>query len=387
MKIAHLTATFPPYWGGTGNVAYHNARILHQRGHKVVVFTAATGKDGEFSTPFEVRRLRAPLRVGNAPWTPGLLRELRGFDIVHLHYPYIFGAELAAFATRAQGIPMVLTYHNRLEEARPIKRALFALYNRLAEPAIIRRAARILAVRLSHFTSLFPELREDPRLLELPNGVEASIFHPVSATRFRQAVGTPVKAPVALFVGALDQAHRSKNLEGLIGAFKDADLRGAELWVVGGGGLRSRYEALAKARGLNGKVRFLGRRPPTEALAEIYGAATVTVLPSSSLESFGMVLLESMACGTPIITTNLPGVRDLVRDGVNGLLVPPGDAGALARALTRMLVDPVHARKMGEEGSRDAGSYAWEVVGARLEEIYIKLLAGRSATVEQGRLS
>src|SRR5438270_13371710 len=86
MRIAHVTATFPPYWAGTGNVAYYHARTLTERGHDVTVFTATPHRGGSQRFPFAVEYLRAPFRLGNAPFTPHLVYRLRGFDLIHLHY-------------------------------------------------------------------------------------------------------------------------------------------------------------------------------------------------------------------------------------------------------------------------------------------------------------
>ena len=192
MKVAHVTSTFPPYWAGTGNVAYHNARILHERGHEVTLFTAETPDAATYPTPFETRRLRAPLRLGNAPLTPALVRELAGYDLVHLHYPYIFGAELAVAAARLRRTPLVLTYHNQLQESHRIKRALFGAYNLASEPLVLRAARRVFAVSLEHLASLHPRLASGPRARELPNGVDTTVFRPDPAGPCaRSAIGTP----------------------------------------------------------------------------------------------------------------------------------------------------------------------------------------------------
>lgn len=382
--IAHVTATFPPYWAGTGNVAYHNARLLHERGHEVTVFTAKTSRDSELSFPFRVARLSTLFRVGNAPFTPNLVRKLRDFKLIHLHYPYIFGAELALLASRCYRIPLVLTYHNRLLEEQPLKRLLFGLYNATAEPLLLRRAAKLLAVREEHFASLHPHT--PVRVEELSNGVDTTVFTPQDKGRARAALGLPGGVPVALFVGALDQAHRFKNLHGLLEAFAGVPLQDARLLVVGGGDLRPSLEKRAYTLGLGERVHFLGVRPPHE-LPAIYSAADVTVLPSTGVESFGLVLLESLACATPVIASDLPGVRTLVEDGkkgsaedgerqqTDGQLVPPHDLVALERALSDVLSDPERARCMGLRGRRKVvAHYDWSVVGDRLERLYGQVL-------------
>lgn len=379
--IAHVTATFPPYWAGTGNVVYHNARLLHERGYDVTVFTAQTPfaahmpSNAGLTFPFRVVRLPAVLRLGNAPLTPALVSRLRGFRLIHLHFPYIFGAELALLAASRYRIPLLLTYHNRLLEEQPLKRLLFALYNATAEPLLMNRATKLLAVRRDHFTSLFPRSRL--QLAELSNGVDTCLFTPQDKGRARAALGLHDDAPTALFVGALDKAHRFKNLDGLLEAFAQLPLKNACLLIVGDGNLRTTFERQAQRLGIGERVRFLGARAPHE-LPVLYSAADVTVLPSTGVESFGLVVLESLACATPVIASALPGVRTLIegRGEVDGRLVAPGDRDALTRALTELLGDPACARRMGWRGRQKVvASYDWNVVGNRLEQLYREVLS------------
>jgi len=372
VKIAHVTSTFPPYWAGTGNVAYHNVRALHERGHEVTLFTARLGKESAPPFPFAAERLPSTFCLGNAPFTPGLVGRLRGFDLIHLHYPYIFGAELSTLAARQTRTPLVLTYHNRLQERTLVKGGLFRAYNRTAEPFVLRRAARLCAVTRDHLTSLHPHLQNDPRVSELPNGVDTRHFRPLDKVRARQLIGAPPKVPLALFVGALDSAHRFKNVGGLLKAFAGIRTRDAQLWVVGDGDLKGELEAQAKRLGL--RVRFVGKRCP-EDLPPFYAAADVSVLPSVAVESFGLVLIESLACGTPVVASNLPGVRTVVAHERDGLLVPPGDAEALREAITTLFERPTWALRLGCHGLlKVRQSYDWASVSDRLERIYEEVL-------------
>ena len=380
LDIAHVTSTFPPYWAGTGNVAFHNARILHERGHNVTLFTARYSDQDDMPMPFTVKRLPAQFRLGNAPLTLGLVNQLRGFDIIHLHYPYIFGSELAHYAAWRNKTPLLLTYHNQLQEQTAVKKTLFGIYNLLAEPIILNRAERRLAVSREHLVSLQARFADDPDTLELPNGVDSEQFSPQPG-RSRETLGTPADAPVALFVGALDQAHRFKNVDGLIRAFARAKqdaldtLQTAELWIVGDGNLRADLEALARQVGLS-QVRFLGKYPPSD-LPPIYSDADLLVLPSTGVESFGVVLIEALACETAVLASNLAGVCTVVdaSEQGDGMLIPPKDPPALARALVTLLSDRERTRDMGKRGrARVKARYDWHVIGERLERLYLDVL-------------
>ena len=341
MKIAHVTATFPPYWAGTGNVAYHNARLLHDRGHEVVVLTASTPRDHEVNFPFEIRRLPAVFRIGNAPLTPGLVGALQGFNVIHLHYPFIFGAELTALAARRYRIPLLVTYHNDLL-ASGLRGQLFRGYSATSQRWVLGRADLLIGTSADYAqNSLFKATAPSGAPFEvLPNGVDTLQFRPAARSG----------EPYALLVGGLDRAHHFK-------------------------GVRVMIEALAEHLA-PGRVRFAGR-VPLEELAALYAGATVGVLPSTTQgEAFGMVLIEAMASGSPVIASNLPGVRTVVEHGQDGLLVEPGDVQGLAAALDQMLGDPQQSSEMGRAGLEKVHRlYDWDVIAVKLESLYRQVLA------------
>jgi glycosyltransferase involved in cell wall biosynthesis len=386
LRIAHVTATFPPYYGGTGNVCYHNARTLAARGHEVHVVTAAW--PGEFDDPpgVTVHRLRPGLRVGNAVLLPGLVRALRGYDVIHLHLPFIGGGELTAAAARTQGTPLVVTYHNDLV-APGARGALFAVYRRTVAPLILASAERIAVVAEGYAAAsplLAPLVRSrSPRLVEIPNGVDTTRFHPdLDGAPIRRALGIPAEAFVVAFSGVLDAAHHFKRLDLLLRAVAAVELTRPWLLVVGGGHLLPFYQQLAADLGIANRVRFVGQLAHADVPSYI-AAADVLALSSDSVESFGMVLIEAMACGRAVIATDLPGVRDVVAPERDGLLVPPGDVAALAKAVARISqMTPADRRAMGASGRRKVETrFGWERVGDRLDELYAEVVGKRSSGV------
>ncbi|MHB1627504.1 MAG: glycosyltransferase family 4 protein [Bacilli bacterium] len=374
MKIAHVTATFPPYWAGTGNVAYHNARILHERGHQVTVFTARpTGRD-PMTFPFRVEYLNAPFRIGNAPFTPRLLTMLRGFDIIHLHYPYIFGAELTCSAARQWRMPVVATYHNDLLSP-GWKGSAFQAYSRLNQPWVLNRCDCVAATSLDYAKhSLLGRWSSgDIPVEEIPNGVDTDQFCPAPPEdrTLQSELGLRPATPIVLFVGAMDHAHFFKGIPVLIEALQR--IPEAHGVLVGEGDLRMQFEDAAR-RLAPGRVTFTGG-VKLDRLIHLYQSADVTVLPSVTMgEAFGVVLLESMACGTPVVASDLPGVRTVVEHGVDGELARPGDAQSLAQAIRRVL-EPDLNRQMGRRGREKVErKYAWSVVADGIESIYQKVL-------------
>ncbi|RME36372.1 MAG: glycosyltransferase family 1 protein [Thermoflexia bacterium] len=377
MQIAHVTATFPPYYAGTGLVCYYQAQGLARLGHSVTVFTAACAS-GDESSPegVLVRRLSPLFCVGNAPFLPGFL-GLRSFDIVHLHYPFIFGAEMVWLACSTRRVPYVLTRHNDLI-GNGMRKHLFDAYMALMAPVVFAGACQWLVVSRDHavscrLASFFRRRWAD--VVEIPNGVDTDLFRPdVDGMPVRQHLGIPEPARVLLFVGALDRAHHFKGADYLLRAF--ARLQGPEVWLVlvGDGDLRPSLSALVAQLGIGERVRFVGTVPHRE-LPPFYAASDLVVLPSFPPESFGMVLIEAMACGRPVLAHDIPGVRTVVSTGKDGLLARPGDMDDLVEKMRALLDDPRRRSEMGGQGrAKVEERYAWPRIILRLLEVYEEVL-------------
>jgi glycosyltransferase involved in cell wall biosynthesis len=381
-KIAHVTATFPPYYGGTGNVCFHNARVLAARGHAVHVFTATWPGDADDPHGVHVHRFHPGVRIGNALLLPKLVTALRGFDVVHLHYPFIGGGDLAAALTGLRGMPLVVTYHNDLRAA-GIRGRLFAFYERTASRALLNRTNRIAVVAAGYADAsptLRPLVQSCPgRVVEVPNGVDVSRFRPdLDGSAVRDRLGLPPDAFVVLFVGGLDTAHDFKRLDILLQAIHLATAPHIHGLVIGGGNLLPRYQCMATELGIGDRIHFVGPLPHAD-LPPYFAAGDVVVLPSDRTESFGLVLIEAMACARPVIATDLPGVRDVVSPGRDGLLVTPGDASALTHAICTFAGMPGATRRLfGEAGRTKAEErYDWERIGDRLERLYADVLGSK----------
>jgi glycosyltransferase involved in cell wall biosynthesis len=178
---------------------------------------------------------------------------------------------------------------------------------------------------------------------------------------------------VVLYVGNL---VKGKGLEILLKAFARCkqEIKHLKLWIVGDGYLRSRLELLAQKLGISKDVTFFGRLTHDE-LRNIYNLVTVTILPSEK-ESFGLVLVESMACGTPVVATVTEGSIEIVKDEVNGLLVPQYDEEAISEAIYKIVSDRSLRQIMSENARRYAVEYfSWEKIRKRLDMLYRSLLA------------
>lgn len=379
-RIAHVSATFPPYYAGTGNMCRQSARLSAAAGYDVTVYTARVGSEpDQTQAGVKVRRLAAQFRVGNAAFLGQLLAMPR-YDLVHLHYPFILGAELIWLKHLLTGQRYVLSYHNDLVWD-GLKGFLFRLYQALWARLVLLGAERVI-VSTSDFVSTSPQLRQvmlaaADRIVEIPNGVDADIFRPNldgGEVRQRQAIGRA--SPVVVFVGAMDTAHHVKGgVPVLLQALAQlADPR-VTLLLVGGGDRVPAYAALARQLGVAEQTRFVGW-VAHDTLAPYYAAADVVVLPSVRTEAFGMVVIEALACGRPVIASNLPGVRSVVRVSGGGVLVAPGDPRALAQTIADLLAHPAKRLALSEQGRRAVERlYAWPVVSTRLNAVYQDVLS------------
>lgn len=378
MKIAQISSTFPPYQAGIGNVCYHQSLELSRRGHQVtVMLPAACRPSTPLPVPFQIEYLPASLTIGNASWTPRLVRALKGFDILHLHYPFFGGDLFVRTAARRYHVPYVLTYHQDVTADTVLRRGIFFVYNRLWQKKVVHDASKVLALSLGHFQhSQIASLLPAERVAFIPNGVDLSVFKETVITDdVRQRLGLSPDAPIAIFVGALDQAHHSKRLDLLLRAIA-ALPKPIHLLVAGDGDRLGTYQALGKKLGLAANISWLGRLAP-EALVQYLQQSTFLVL-SSTNESFGLVLVEAMACRRPIVASDLPGVREVVDDGVSGILVKPESIPAFTEAITWIIDHPADANAMGQAGyDRVVEKFQWKDSVDQVESVYHSVLGSK----------
>ena len=386
MRIAHLTATFPPYPGGAGNTAHRFAVEQAARGHEVEVFTAPAPGEPPSPGGAVVHRIDPVFAIGNAPLIPRLAR-VEGFDVVHIHYPFIFGAELTLLGRlngRRRRQALLVHYKNRLVGRGP-RGALFEIYERTVAPALIQAADRVCVLSPDHARSVSYLRRvgeRDPdKLVEMPNGVDAELFSPgPDAGGLRERLEIPGDVVVAGFVATLDRAHHFKRLDVAIDALAELGDEHVHLVVAGGGELVDEFRNLAGRRGVAERVHFLGAVPHAE-LADVLRACDLFLLTTEPPESFGIVLIEAMATGLPVVATDYPGVRAVVVEGETGLLVPRGDAAAVAARL-RDLVDagPEGRARLGAAGrERAEHEWNWPRLVDRMDAAYAAAIVARSA--------
>jgi D-inositol-3-phosphate glycosyltransferase len=294
-------------------------------------------------------------------------RVARGdYDLLYAHY-WVSG--LAGLALRDRWtVPLLQMFHTlgRLKnsvarsanEVEPLRRIE-------AETRLVAEVDRMVAANVVEREHLLRHYGADrSRIAVVPCGVDTELFRPGDRAQARRDLGLG-RGPVVLYVGRLEPIKGLDTLLDAVGQLRAGGLA-LELLVVGGDGdeASAGHEAELRRRirtlGLADCVRFLGMQPQ-DRLRAYYVAADATVLPSY-YESFGMVALEAMACGSPVVGSRVGGLTTTIRDGVTGHLVPEGDVQALAQRLSDVITDPDAGERLGREGVRWATQHRWPCV-------------------------
>lgn len=393
MVIAHIVCTFPPYNGGMGNVAFEMVKGLQALGHDVRVYTPGYYPDNEIAASEEniphsdevfeqidqVHRIAPKLQYGNAAYLPDILEELRDVDIVHLHYPFYGTAHvIRKWKKRYPEKKLVISYHMD-PRATGWKGLFFQLYSKYWMPRIIAMADVVVAASLDYIEHADAALlykQQPDKWKEIPFGVDTSrFFYQEKSTAICDSLGIDPEKQTLLFVGGMDQAHYFKGIPVLLRAL--ALLKRKELLpqvvLVGDGDLRETYMLQAKGLGMSNEVIFTGR-VSDEDLPLVYQAADLFVLPSIHQgEAFGMVLLEAMASGVPVVASDLPGVRTVAKKG--GITSVASDPRVLAESILAMLQQDYSSEERQALAIYTKETFSWQQVVDELNQLYTNLVS------------
>lgn len=370
MKIALITCVFPPYNGGMANVAFNFSRLSAANGNEVTVYTPDYNKKYESFKGFEVFYLKPFLKYGNAALLLQLIFKLRKYDIVYLQYPFFGGAEVVWFLKLMRAkFKLFIHYHMDTDDLGLFAK-IFSLPSVLILKSLFKQADAVTCATFDYIkNSRIKDIyfKSKDKFYEIPFGVDLDEFKPREKEWNKNE-------KVILFVGGLDKAHYFKGIPVLLNAAKKIKNKNFKLKIVGDGELRSEYIKISKELLIDDKVEFLNNISNSE-LPEIYRSADLFVLPSiNNHEAFGIVLLEAMASGVPVLASNLPGVRSVFLDGVHGMLVEPNNVNDLSQKIELLISDEEKLKLMGENAYvlvRE--KYDWNVIGRKLNHLYVKV--------------
>ncbi|MEX2178533.1 MAG: glycosyltransferase family 4 protein [Gemmatimonadaceae bacterium] len=363
LRIALVTEYYYPHLGGVCEHVHHFAREARRRGHHVDIITSRLpGAEPRphvirlgHSVPWYINGSQSRITVGGA-----LRRDMRQalktgrYDIVHVHSPLT--PVLPMLAVEEAEVPVVGTFHTYFDWS-----AGYHMFRRLFQRRLDTLSA---AIAVSQSTVVALERYFDADWQIIPNGIDTDLFRP-AAPRPAAIRGD---VPTILFLGRFDPRN---GLPTLIDAFKRVRGRGrrAQLVVVGDGPLRDHYRQHAAG---DPDITFAGAvldgRPGYYAHSNIYACPTTKA-------SFGITLLESMACETPIVCSDILGFRDVVVHGREAMMVPSGDRNALANALVHLLDDASLCARLGTTGRQRALEYDWRRVTTDILAVYDEVLS------------
>ncbi len=348
MKIASIVCAYPPYAGGMGNSAKQINELLSNK-HEIKTFTPST--------------TRVLLHYGHGAFFPQLLWHLKKFDYIYLHYPFFGTAEIVwLFKIFHKKQKLIIHYHMDVKGLSLLAKIL-SIPSRLILKSLLSQAETIVCASLDYVKSSSIKkyyFKHKEKFQEIPFGIDIKKFQPKLINQ-KQKNKSLAKAQAIiryvndkfikrdlnlLFVGGLDQAHYFKGIEVLLEALFLTTKRNWKLKIIGDGNRKWRYEEQAKNLKLDNKVEFLGRLEEKE-LIRAFQNADLFILPSiNNNEAFGIVLIEALACGVPVIASNLPGVRRVFTPNKEGLLTEPQDSHDLQKKIDFVLNHEDLRRKM-----------------------------------------
>jgi D-inositol-3-phosphate glycosyltransferase len=314
------------------------------------------------------------------------------YDLIYSHY-WMSGIA-AQKLKEAWNVPIMHMFHtlglmkNRVAQSEAEMEGDYRIHG---EYQVLKSADRIIAATLAEKSQLqFLYQAERSKISIIPPGVDISHFYPIPADEAKCAIGVPEEETMLLFVGRIEPLKGVETLLRAIAYMRSTGVASQHphyLAIIGGTPVAdpqeidtemNRLQVLSRELGLQDLVLFLGKRAQSS-LPYYYSAADVLIMPSH-YESFGMVALEAMACGTPVVASQVGGLAFLIQDGVTGFVVPGGDYIAMSERLTQLLTQPELRNQLGQQAADYARAYAWENIAARILELaqeMVRVPAGR----------
>jgi glycosyltransferase involved in cell wall biosynthesis len=375
MRIVQVSPFFYPHAGGVESHVRSLAGEFAREGHDVTIITSQYTRGLPVEQRWEgyrIVRTRTWATVFNTPIDVGTRTTVRAVDadVVHIHYPPPLSSFFSVRGLRGRHVPACLTYHCDLYLPWPGGGVVTGVYERVFLERTLRGIDRVIVHTRSYGTTSRPLRGRD--LAIVPSSVDVTRFRPeVDGSKVRHQLGFDGKRVIA-FTGRL-VPH--KGVETLIRALAELPPDVA-LLVIGRGPRLAEHVRQASRLGLGQRVAFCDN-VSDEDLPSYLRSADLFVFPSQNrLEGFGLAVVEAMASGLPVVIADMPGVREVIEPGVEGLLVEPLLPSGLAGRIRELLDDPARMQAMGRKARQRAESrYALPTVAAQLLKVYEGLRA------------
>ncbi|MFQ6127391.1 MAG: glycosyltransferase family 4 protein [Thermoplasmata archaeon] len=373
MKVLQVAPYFHPHVGGVESHVLDLSRKLAEFGFQIEIVTSMYERMKERERVFrlDVVRLK-PIAIR---WKTPITFKLRKYvassdaDIVHAHSPPPLDSYFAARACESSGKPFVITYHCDLEIPGILGPLIVWMYEKTFGSYTVSSADKIIVTTGTYAATSRTVWKYLPAVI--PNAVDSKMFNPsLDGSEIREMHNIGNDEKLVLFVGRL-VSH--KGIEHLLDAAKLVS--DARFVIVGGGEFAEEFTRRSHHLGTAGNVIFAGRVPYSD-LPKYYAACDLSVLPSvSRLEAFGIAALEAMSSGRPVVVSDIPGVREVITDGEEGLLCEPMNPEDLAKKISLLLEDDATRLRMGSKG-REKIEKCFDIgtVAKKVAEVYESLL-------------
>jgi glycosyltransferase involved in cell wall biosynthesis len=374
---------YPHVGGGVERVVYELSTRLIRDGHEVLVVTLNTDAAPRRERVEGIAVVRAPgiqlsrltgMQVAISPFAPiTAIQAIRTFrpDVLHAHSPFFFLSAIAPVLKALQGVPLITTLHvAEIEHLRGWTRIATTVYEATVARFLIAHSDQVTAVSEAAQRHAALGLHVDAhRITLIANGVDTE--------RFRRAPASSHDQPSQRVV-CVGRLIFNKGPQYLLAAAPSVLARhpATQFVFVGDGPMMGELRSTATEMGIRGSMQFTGS---TDDVPGVLRDADILVRPSLS-EGLPLTVLEAMSCGLPVVASAVGGTPEIVRDGVTGFLVPPGDSDVLAERINDLLGDPSLRKRMGDAArSFVERSYDWDQVAEEYVETYDLALRRRNA--------
>ena len=391
MKIGYFISHFPyidrvnhPNYnkeyahGGTEIAAYNLARQMAEMDDVEIFTTSINSRDScEVLENMKIHRYSTLLKIASANLSFNILYKPLNckIDIAHAQYNMPYSDYSALRYAKKNKVPFVVTYHADAQESGGnfIRNWAQIIYNRSLLKQVLNGADVIIATSNAYIneSKFLGEYRD--KIEVIPNGINLEEFDiKLSKEECRDKLGLPHDKKIILFFGNI-VAYKGPHI--LLKAFSRVKnhFKDVKLVFAGRGEMEKELTESAVEMGIKNDVLFTGY-VDEELKPFYYKSADIFCLPSITMaEAFGIVNLEAMACGIPVISSKLGGIPDVINDKKTGLLVKPGNVESLENAVTFLLENSAIAQKMGNIGKKKVEEYSWKKIAQKTEEIYRRL--------------
>lgn len=387
MKIGYFSSKYPYSYsdpdyicGGSVFATQSLVNEISKLGNDIKVFTSSNDSKNHFESEsnIEIYRYATNLKLMSSNISFGLFHKplKHDVDVVHVSFDIPPGPFAGLRYAKKKKVPLIVTYHGDWETnyGNFLRKIGVSISNKLLVDNLLSQADVIISPSKIYLeTSDYLNKYED-KIEVIPNGVYLEEFETnVSKIEFKNIINLPQESKVILFFGYLSPYKSPEVLLKALPLILDR-IPLAFLVFAGSGVMMKNLIDLSVELGVEENVKFVGFVEKNKRYI-YYNAADVFCLPSSmKTESFGIVNLEAMASGLPIVASNFGGIPDVVKDGENGLLIPPNDYISIANAILDLLTNEEKRKKMGINGKNRAKNYSWAKIAKKTNELYNKVI-------------